>query len=268
MLALLRQRRWLASGGPDALRLSSLLFWRLGLWQWHRYEDRRETRQAVEQATAQDPAPLPSSSSATRPFDTGAANRSVNVTGSYDSATQLLQRNPDGRSGYEVLTPLDLDSGQTLVVDRGYVGASATTTGPPASDVTPPSGTVDAVVRLEPFDASSGRDAPTGQTYDVTTEAFGSRVLPAYGQLVTQQPAPPTNIELPEAPSTSLGPHFFYAIQWWLFIGIALIGYVLLLRRQALDEASAGAHGAPGPPPGADTKSEASDVTPLTGASD
>ena len=83
-----------------------------------------------------------------------------------------------------------------------------------------------------------------------------------------QDPAPPTNLELPEAPSTSLGPHLFYAIQWWLFIGIALIGYVLLLRRQALDEASADAYGSQGPPSGADTKSEPSDVTPLTGASD
>jgi cytochrome oxidase assembly protein ShyY1 len=244
----------------------SLLFWRLGLWQWHRYEDRRETRQTVEEATAQDPAPLGQLLSATRPLDTGAANRSVDVTGSYDPTRQLLQRNPDGRSGYEVLTPLHLDSGQTLVIDRGYVGASATTSGQPASDVTPPSGAVDAVVRLEPFDTSSGRDAPTGQTYDVTAEAFGSRVLPAYGQLVSQDPAPPTNIELPEAPSTSLGPHLFYAIQWWLFIGIALIGYVLLLRHQALDEASADAYDTP--PPGADTKSEPSDVTPLTGASD
>jgi cytochrome oxidase assembly protein ShyY1 len=198
----------------------------------------------------------------------GATNRAVKVTGSYDSATQLLQRNPDGRSGYEILTPLHLDAGQTLVVDRGWVGSSTTTPGQPATDVTPPSGTVEGVVRLEPFDDASGQVAPAGQTYDVTAEAFGNGVLPAYGQLVSQDPAPPDDVELPEAPSTSLGPHLFYAIQWWLFIGIALVGYVMLIRRQALDEASASAQGAQSTVSSADTNSEASDVTPLTGAPD
>jgi cytochrome oxidase assembly protein ShyY1 len=256
----------------------SLLFWRLGLWQWHRYEDRLQARHSVQQATTQDAAPLGQLVNATEPFDTAATNRAVNVSGSYDSATQLLQRNPDGRSGYEILTPLLLDAGQTLVVDRGWVGSSTTTPGEPATDVTPPSGTIEAVVRLEPFDAASGRVAPAGQTYDVTAEPFGNGVLPAYGQLVSQIPAPPDDVELPEAPSTSLGPHLFYAIQWWLFIGIALVGYVMLIRRQALDEANAsvqgeqgvqGRQGAQDTASSADTNSGTSDdVTPLTGAPD
>jgi cytochrome oxidase assembly protein ShyY1 len=30
-----------------------------------------------------------------------------------------------------------------------------------------------------------------------------------------------------------MGPHLFYALQWWSFIGIAAVGYVVLLRREA-----------------------------------
>ena len=38
-------------------------------------------------------------------------------------------------------------------------------------------------------------------------------------------------------PEPTLGPHLAYAVQWFIFTTIAVVGYALLLRRVARDEA-------------------------------
>ena len=61
-------------------------------------------------------------------------------------------------------------------------------------------------------------------------------IVPAYVQLQTQQP-PQSGIQprvLPE-PVLDEGPHFSYAVQWFIFTTIALVGYPLILRRKARD---------------------------------
>ncbi|MEO8106000.1 MAG: hypothetical protein ABI720_01675, partial [Actinomycetes bacterium] len=50
--------------------------------------------------------------------------------------------------------------------------------------------------------------------------------------LVDQTPAPASSLELPEPTETGIGVHLFYAIQWWLFIVIAVVGFVAVLRRE------------------------------------
>ena len=62
-------------------------------------------------------------------------------------------------------------------------------------------------------------------------------VLPAYLQLQAQQPpqAGPQPRVLPE-PVLDEGPHLSYAIQWFIFTTIAIVGYPLILRRKARDQ--------------------------------
>ena len=62
-------------------------------------------------------------------------------------------------------------------------------------------------------------------------------ILPAYVQLQTQQPAQagPRPAVLPE-PVLDEGPHLSYAIQWFIFTTIAIVGYPLILRRKARDK--------------------------------
>jgi len=63
---------------------------------------------------------------------------------------------------------------------------------------------------------------------------FPYRLVDAYLQLVTQQP--PQSGELPvppDAPVLTDGPHLSYAIQWFSFTAIAVIGFGVVLERRA-----------------------------------
>ena len=67
-------------------------------------------------------------------------------------------------------------------------------------------------------------------------------VLPAYVQRVSSDPEEVTAEGAPElvalgTPELSEGPHLSYAVQWFTFTTIAVVGYALLLRRVARDEA-------------------------------
>ena len=64
------------------------------------------------------------------------------------------------------------------------------------------------------------------------------RSTPAYGELIDQDPAADPDLELAGPIETGLGIHLFYAIQWWLFIGIAVVGYFALLRRESREAAT------------------------------
>ena len=39
-------------------------------------------------------------------------------------------------------------------------------------------------------------------------------------------------MELPATPDIGMGPHLYYAWQWWSFIPIAVVGLILLMRRE------------------------------------
>ena len=241
VIALLRQPRW--AGLALVAVAMSVLFWWLGTWQWGRHLERAERNDAIATALAQEPAPLATVVAEPGEVPESAVYRSVTATGTYLAAGQVLQRNPRGRSGFAVVTPLVLTGGGTLWVDRGWVAASRTDINAPATDVAPPTGPVEVTVRVRSPQPSSGRQAPTGQVYDITPQSMGASpgddlpqpVYAVYGELVDQDPAPDPALELPEPGDTGIGVHLFYAIQWWLFIVIAFAGYLALLRRESRD---------------------------------
>lgn len=232
---MLRQPRWV--GFALLVILMSALFVFLGRWQWHRHEDRRERNTQYEAAAAAPTVRLGTLASADAPLDPTAQYRLVTVDGRYDADHQLLQRNPNGRSGYAVITPLVTGDGAALLVNRGFVPPSRTDANTPEADVSPPSGEVQATVRLRVSAPSDARQAPPGQLYVIDTDQIAAGLpyplYPAYGELVRQVPTPSATLELPESQAPGLGPHLFYAIQWWLFIGIAVGGFILLLRRES-----------------------------------
>lgn len=237
MLATFRQPRWLALAAVTVGM--SVLFWWLGTWQWGRWHERTARDARTDAALAAPPAPLRSVMRDPDELAAADENRQVTASGSYRADAQVLQRNPDGRAGYAVLTPLVLHGGGTLLVERGLIPPNPQDATQPGQDVAPPSGDVEVTARLRAPEESSGRTAPSGQVYDIDPKAIAADlpapVYLAYGELVSQDPAPDPALELPEPISTGMGPNFFYALQWWSFIGVALVGYVVLLRRESAE---------------------------------
>jgi cytochrome oxidase assembly protein ShyY1 len=261
VIALLRQPRW--AGLALVAVAMSVLFWWLGTWQWGRHVERAERNDAIAAALAEPPAPLAAVVAEPDQVPESAVYRSVTATGTYLATSQVLQRNPRGRSGFAVITPLALTDGGTLWVDRGWVPASSTDINTPATDVAPPAGPVEVTVRMRSPQPPSGRQAPTGQIYDITPQSMGTSpgddlpepVYASYGELVDQDPAPDPALELPEPGDVGIGVHLFYAIQWWLFIVIAIAGYLALLRRESRETA----RDAPSVDESADTLAPAAD---------
>ena len=211
-----------------------------GFWQLRRLDQRRE-RNAQVVARSEELVALPPAGFA-RDADTDElAYRRVRVSGRFDAEHEVLVRfrTRKGLPGYEVLTPLVVEGGdRAVIVDRGWVPLDVGDHWPQAS-AAPPKDVVevegllgvpeDGPVRLErkspPVAAAVDPDGlrevlPYEQVYAAPLLAEAS------GASGSSYPAPV------DPPDLGEGPHFSYAVQWFLFASVGIVGYPLLLRRR------------------------------------
>lgn len=226
----------------------------LSHWQFSRNADR--SAQLALVAANYDAAPVPLSAAVTGldDFDGSYQWHPVDLHGTYLVEDQVVARNRPhgGTSAFEVLTPLKLDDGRILIVNRGWMPAADRGDGPAAVPA-PPTGQVEVVVRLRPGEPlpSSGRSAPDGQVPTINlpliAETTGAQtVTAAYGALVSETPAVATMPNQLDAPSDDPGPFLSYAVQWILFaiMGFVFIWYVIRSeRRHRREEAEDGEDG-------------------------
>jgi cytochrome oxidase assembly protein ShyY1 len=168
----------------------------------------------------------------------------VELKGHYDAAGQRIVRNRplNGQPGYEVVVPFKLESGETVVVDRGWLPIGNNNPGRPDSIPAPPPGDVTAVVRLKAGEPTLQRGAPDGQLASIDlpvyAEELGYPILTgAYGQLASETPAP---AEMPvpfPMPSTEEGTHLSYSLQWFAFGVLMFVGFGYAARQQARNAA-------------------------------
>jgi surfeit locus 1 family protein len=226
----------------------------LGLWQLRRLDEKRATKATVEARQEQPVAPVeevvPASAEiADRALDE-VEHRSVTATGAYaDEDTFVVEnRTFNSASGAWVLTPLVLDDGRAVVVNRGFLGFDE------AGQIVPPAaptgevqveGVLLASEERGRFGASDPRDGDLEVLARVDLAQVAERVpydvLPAYVQRVRSTPAevdesPPELVALGR-PKPSEGPHLSYAVQWFTFTTIAVVGYGVLLRKVAKEDA-------------------------------
>lgn len=102
-----------------------VLFLQLSSWQWHRYHQKL-VLQASHQAQLNAPAiPFEQALEQLRRAPTTPVFLSVRVRGRYDAQQQIVldNRNQAAQAGYEILTPLLLNThpGTILLVNRGFV---------------------------------------------------------------------------------------------------------------------------------------------------
>jgi cytochrome oxidase assembly protein ShyY1 len=227
----------------------------LANWQFTRNADRSEQLALVAENHDADPVPLDDLIPVGADLDPGDEWRPVVLEGEYLPGDTLLVRNRPhgGTAAFEVLVPLRLGDGRTIIVNRGWVRPGIDQ---PEPDVVPapPEGEVTVVVRLRPGEPLpvSGRTAPEGQVPTLNLPLVAELVsaddvvTSAYGAMAIEEPAPPSRPEAVAPPSEDPGPHLSYAIQWILFaiMGFTFIGYVIVTerrhRREDLEDADGG----------------------------
>jgi cytochrome oxidase assembly protein ShyY1 len=98
---------------------------------------------------------------------------------------------------------------------------------------------------LEGAPPGSARAATAGGVLELTRIDLGLvqrdldyDLYPVYVRLQAQQPAQSSGLpQVVPPPALDEGPHLSYAVQWFIFAAIGLIGWPILLRRVARDRA-------------------------------
>jgi surfeit locus 1 family protein len=228
--------------------VGALILSRLGIWQLDRLAQRRAFNSSLNTRTAQPALTL-----------TGAVidpamleYRRVAVRGVYDPAQEIVLRNRelDGTPGVHVLTPLRLSGSDTAVlVDRGWIPRDQADPAARSAFAAPPGEVlVSGIARRSQDHGGGPQDPPLGPDrkrldawFQVNTariqQQTGYPLLPIF---IEQQPAA-SNPALPRPVATAdlgEGPHMGYAVQWFAFAIILVVGYIGFIysqNRQAPD---------------------------------
>lgn len=205
----------------------ALVFIRLGIWQIDRLHQRRARNALVRERMTSPAVPferLPDTASFRRVTLAGAPD--------YDNEVVLTGRSRDGSPGVYFLTPVRRASDSAVIVIRGWA-------------YSPDAATIDRARWREARTSFSGYVAslPAGVATPSargdrgirTLTAAGVRSLVAYPvasrYVVSQdQAADSAPARLPPV-SLDEGPHLSYAIQWFSFAAIALIGAAVVAAR-------------------------------------
>ena len=207
---------------------------RLGFWQVSRLRERRAANAAAAAALARPELDL------NRTREAPGARRRVRAAGRYDREHEVILRGQAYREqpGVTVVTPLRLEGrDEAVLVVRGFV---------PAPDAL--RADVDSL-------AEPGRVEVRGTTLPLVARNDGGAPLERAGRVTWKQldpalrgriPYPLLDVYIVQAPDSGLppfprrltppplndGPHLSYAIQWFAFATIAVVGGSVLLGRK------------------------------------
>lgn len=219
-----------------ATAIFALICVRLGVWQLNRLAQRRAFNAQLATRLAAPPAPV-----TTLPRDTALGHyHRVTARGVFDYSRQvvLATRSSEGSPGVHVLTPLRLDDGTVAIVNRGWV-------------YSPDAITIDAAKWREHEGDSvtvngyaetwSGRErTPLPDAHLAVRALDSSRVarlvgVPVRPYYIAQTSDSASSADRPVRlgePALAEGSHKGYAIQWFSFALVSLIGGSLLVREE------------------------------------
>ncbi len=221
---------------------------RLGFWQISRLHEKQAMNAALARALTLPPVRV---TDAGVPIDS-VRGRRIAIDGTYDERRQFLLASHlhDGAPGVSVVTPLVLDDGRAVLVERGWLPAGDASTAHPERTPEPGRRTVSGIA--EPALRGRRGPAPARIPADsaslwsmrwIDADSIGARVPYALaGFYVRQLPGdgvsgtPLRTVPAPRDESM----HVNYAIQWFLFAVILVVGSGVLLWKKR--------YGTPGEP--------------------
>jgi surfeit locus 1 family protein len=234
-------KKWILS--TIFVLLGTALCIRLGIWQLNRLEQRRTFNTQVESMRASEILNL----NQTVPENiTSMEWRTVTVTGKYDFENQIALRNQyhENQYGYHLITPLLFDGG-AVFVNRGWIPAEASSTAQDwrAYDQTGVV-TVQGLIRLGQGKPAFGGVADAlpqdGNLLTVWNNLDIEKISTQVSYPILEIFIQPNVIETDSIPPIAYqptielteGPHFGYAMQWFIFAVILFLGYPFYIRKQ------------------------------------
>jgi cytochrome oxidase assembly protein ShyY1 len=222
----------------------------LAPWQFGREEQRQAQERAIAAADAAPPVPLSQLVPAGGGVGPELEWRRVVLTGSYlpDAEAVVRLRSVDGKPAVEVLTPMRLDDGRVVAVDRGF--AIITDGQQVPAYAAPPGGSVTVTARLRSDEADPSkrpvvREQGPPQLYAADSRVLGDTVgldpVPGVLQLAAGQPGVLMPVDV--APTVGGGApftNFSYALQWLTFGLIALVALGYFIRLEVLQRRAGG----------------------------
>ncbi len=209
-------------------------FVNLGEWQLDRL-DQRKARNATTIANEQGPI-RPYAEVFTRPITDSDQWARVEARGTFDADHQFIvrYRSTGDAEGYEVVTPLRTAQG-TVLVDRGLLtlarGVQIPSTAP-----APPTGEVTVVghVRRNEQGRRAASTPINGSMRQISSDAIAPTlpypIANGYIGLLSVTPEQSGGFQPIQLPEISEGPHFWYAVQWFMFTGIGVAGIIVFIR--------------------------------------
>lgn len=224
--------------GSVVVLIVTLTCARLGMWQLDRLEQRRARNQGTLQRMRASPTEL----SSMMRDSSGFLFRRVLLNGEYDDANTVIiaGRSLRGVPGVHVMTPMRL-GGAAVLVNRGWMPSADAARIDVESIREPPPSNLPGLIT--PMPGNYGRGAPPDSFQRVWHRMDGERLrrqfpyptLPFVVQILPHANQPEFPIRL-KPPEMDEGPHLGYAIQWFSFAGIAMIGWTAVLLRRRITQ--------------------------------
>ena len=222
-------------------------FQALSNWQWHRLQDRQIANIAIQEQIDKEPVAISElivTGEDSKSVPDHSQWRTVEMSGSWLQGDQVLVRKKSLESdlGLWVVTPLKLVDGSIVMVNRGWTAAAnSAIDSPVVAEV--PVGTIEVLGRLREVTERTKpapTDLPDGQV---------DRIIPleivdspdtlsnAYVEMTASRPeSKSSEIRTLPAPEVTEGAHRSYAIQWMFFEIMTVIGWIILVRNEVIEQ--------------------------------